>query len=283
MSTRIFIDLPTYDAEKPAFMARRAAAAEVAGLSGLVVPNHPYQAIEIASYISQATKRIAIIAETDVVYTEPFHTAVQLQSLDHVSRGRAGWLVQADVAPEKARAVGREPVSQERLEQEVRDGIEVARRVWDSWEDDAEIRDVGSGRFIDADKIHFIEFEGDNYSIKGSSITPRSPQGSLPIFVPEKLADVTDDHEGVFTTVEVDYTKGVTAAQREEWVSIAGENTLIRIVPTDFERDLEELANVVLPHLRAEGINVAPEWEETLRDQLGLDRPASRYANADQN
>jgi alkanesulfonate monooxygenase SsuD/methylene tetrahydromethanopterin reductase-like flavin-dependent oxidoreductase (luciferase family) len=55
--------------------------------------------------------------------------------------------------------------------------VEVLRRLWDSWEDDAEIRDVATGRFIDRDKLHYIDFEGRWFSVKGPSITPRPPQG----------------------------------------------------------------------------------------------------------
>jgi alkanesulfonate monooxygenase SsuD/methylene tetrahydromethanopterin reductase-like flavin-dependent oxidoreductase (luciferase family) len=53
----------------------------------------------------------------------------------------------------------------------------VMRRLWDSWEDDAEIRDAATGRFIDRDKLHYIDFAGDCFSVKGPSITPRPPQG----------------------------------------------------------------------------------------------------------
>lgn len=55
--------------------------------------------------------------------------------------------------------------------------VEVLRRLWDSWEDDAEIRDVATGRFIDRNKLHYIDFEGVSFSVKGPSITPRPPQG----------------------------------------------------------------------------------------------------------
>jgi alkanesulfonate monooxygenase SsuD/methylene tetrahydromethanopterin reductase-like flavin-dependent oxidoreductase (luciferase family) len=51
------------------------------------------------------------------------------------------------------------------------------RRLWDSWEDDAEIREAATGRFIDRDKLHYIDFEGRYFSVKGPSITPRPPQG----------------------------------------------------------------------------------------------------------
>jgi alkanesulfonate monooxygenase SsuD/methylene tetrahydromethanopterin reductase-like flavin-dependent oxidoreductase (luciferase family) len=60
---------------------------------------------------------------------------------------------------------------------EAADYVEVLRRLWDSWEDDAEIRDVATGRFIDREKLHYIGFEGRWFSVKGPSITPRPPQG----------------------------------------------------------------------------------------------------------
>jgi alkanesulfonate monooxygenase SsuD/methylene tetrahydromethanopterin reductase-like flavin-dependent oxidoreductase (luciferase family) len=60
---------------------------------------------------------------------------------------------------------------------ETADYVEVLRRLWDSWEDDAEIRDIATGRFIDRDKLHYIDFEGRWFSVKGPSITPRPPQG----------------------------------------------------------------------------------------------------------
>ena len=60
---------------------------------------------------------------------------------------------------------------------EAADAVEVARRLWDSWEDDAEIRDAATGRFIDRDKLHFVDFEGEFFSVRGPSITPRPPQG----------------------------------------------------------------------------------------------------------
>ncbi len=51
------------------------------------------------------------------------------------------------------------------------------RRLWDSWEDDAEIRDAATGRFVDREKLHYIDFVGRHFSVKGPSITPRPPQG----------------------------------------------------------------------------------------------------------
>ena len=60
---------------------------------------------------------------------------------------------------------------------EAADYVEVLRRLWDSWEDDAEIRDAATGRFVDVSKLHYIDFQGRWFSVKGPSITPRPPQG----------------------------------------------------------------------------------------------------------
>jgi alkanesulfonate monooxygenase SsuD/methylene tetrahydromethanopterin reductase-like flavin-dependent oxidoreductase (luciferase family) len=60
---------------------------------------------------------------------------------------------------------------------EAADYVEVLRRLWDSWEDGAEIRDAATGRFIDRDKLHYIDFAGDYFAVRGPSITPRPPQG----------------------------------------------------------------------------------------------------------
>jgi alkanesulfonate monooxygenase SsuD/methylene tetrahydromethanopterin reductase-like flavin-dependent oxidoreductase (luciferase family) len=68
-------------------------------------------------------------------------------------------------------------LSREELFDEAADYVEVIRRLWDSWEDDAEIRDASTGRFIDRAKPHYIDFDGGYFSVKGPSITPRPPQG----------------------------------------------------------------------------------------------------------
>lgn len=66
---------------------------------------------------------------------------------------------------------------------------DVAARLWDSWEDDAEIRDVQTGRFIDRDKLHHVDFEGSGFSVRGPSIVPRPPQGH-----PVRVVDATEGH-----------------------------------------------------------------------------------------
>ena len=145
-------------------------------------------ALQSAAYAAPLTRTIILAPVVDTVFTEPFHIATQLATLDYVSGGRAGWIVRADGSAAEGAAVGRSEVSGEGLLQETADAVEANRRLWDSWEDDAVIRDVSTGRYLDNTKLHYADFRGDNYAVKGPSIIPRPPQGQLPIIAPLALA-----------------------------------------------------------------------------------------------
>ncbi|GAA3200397.1 hypothetical protein GCM10020255_104720 [Rhodococcus baikonurensis] len=67
-------------------------------------------------------------------------------------------------------------------QQEQRDSVTVVADLWDSWEDDAVVRDYLSGRFLERDRLHYVNFEGDTFSVKGPAIVPRPPQGQLVVF-----------------------------------------------------------------------------------------------------
>ncbi|GAB2724653.1 LLM class flavin-dependent oxidoreductase [Arthrobacter bambusae] len=144
-------------------------------------------ALQRAAFAGPVTSSIVLVPEVDTVYTEPFHISTQLASLDYVSGGRAGWLVAASGSAEEAAAVGRSFVEGVALAQEAAASVEVSRRLWDSWEDDAVIRDVPTGRYLDVNKLHYVDFEtpadfaGAGYSVKGPSIIPRPLQGQLPV------------------------------------------------------------------------------------------------------
>jgi alkanesulfonate monooxygenase SsuD/methylene tetrahydromethanopterin reductase-like flavin-dependent oxidoreductase (luciferase family) len=131
-----------------------------------------------------------------MTHTEPFHMSTALATLDYVSGGRAGWRAQLSPQPEQARHFGRrelpalppasftDPAAAEAIRERFDEGadfIEVVRRLWDSWEDDAVIRDVATGRFVDRNKLHYIDFAGRWFAVRGPSITPRPPQGQLPV------------------------------------------------------------------------------------------------------
>ncbi len=149
-------------------------------------------AVLIAARAAPLTSHIGLVPTAVVTHTEPFHISKAIATLDYVSTGRAGVRVQVTARPDEAAHFGRRSFpalditdrSDPRVQQlvaglfdEAADYVEVVRRLWDSWEDDAEIRDAATGRFIDRGKLHYIDFTGGYFSVKGPSITPRPPQG----------------------------------------------------------------------------------------------------------
>ncbi|MGY0489859.1 LLM class flavin-dependent oxidoreductase [Streptomyces sp. WG-D5] len=151
-------------------------------------------AVLIASRVAPLTRNIGLVPTAVVTHTEPFHLSKAIATLDHVSSGRAGVRVQITARPNEAAHFGRRTVpridaydspdaaeSVTELFDEAADYVEVLRRLWDSWEDDAEIRDAATGRFIDRDKLHYIDFQGPRFRVRGPSITPRPPQGQPPV------------------------------------------------------------------------------------------------------
>ena len=143
-------------------------------------------AVMVAARVAPVTSRIGLIPSVTVTHTEPFHISKAIATLDFVSHGRAGVRVQVSARAHEAAHFGRrELVTGEGLTEdlfaEAADYVEVLRRLWDSWEDGAEIRDVSTGRFVDRTKLHYIDFAGRWFRIKGPSITPRSPQAQPPV------------------------------------------------------------------------------------------------------
>jgi alkanesulfonate monooxygenase SsuD/methylene tetrahydromethanopterin reductase-like flavin-dependent oxidoreductase (luciferase family) len=149
-------------------------------------------AVLIADRVAPATHHIGLVPTALATHTEPFHISKAIATLDYVSTGRAGVRVQISPRASEAAHFGRrqlpeinrdnyqEAAAQQAVSElldEAADFVEVIRRLWDSWEDDAEIRDAATGRFVDRDKLHYIDFKGEYFSVKGPSIVPRPPQG----------------------------------------------------------------------------------------------------------
>ncbi len=151
-------------------------------------PDRPDALLAMAR-IAPATTSIGLVATITTTHTEPFHVSKNVATLDFVSLGRAAWRVAVSTSDAAADRFGRKhPQPLDELYAEADDAIEVVTRLWDSWEDGAVIRDQSTGRYLDRDKVHYIDFEGPFFSVRGPSITPRSPQGQPLIFV-----DVRDE------------------------------------------------------------------------------------------
>ncbi|TDC79704.1 LLM class flavin-dependent oxidoreductase [Streptomyces hainanensis] len=153
-------------------------------------------AVLIASRVAPLTRHIGLVPTATTTHTEPFHVSKAIATLDFVSEGRAGWRAQLSKPLENPH-FGRRQVptlpepgpdgglpSPDEIATvfadafaEAEDFVTVVRRLWDSWEDDAEIRDAATERFIDREKLHPVDFAGRWFSVRGPSIVPRPPQG----------------------------------------------------------------------------------------------------------
>jgi alkanesulfonate monooxygenase SsuD/methylene tetrahydromethanopterin reductase-like flavin-dependent oxidoreductase (luciferase family) len=182
-------------------------------------------AVLIAARVAPLTSHIGLVPTAVVTHTEPFHISKAIATLDYVSTGRAGVRVQVSARAHEAAHFGRRTLPPLRIEDldspalrelttdlfdEAADYVEAVRRLWDSWEDDAEIRDVATGRFVDRDKLHYIDFEGKHFSVKGPSITPRPPQGQ-PIV--SALAHATVPYRLVARAADIGYVTPHDAGQ----------------------------------------------------------------------
>jgi alkanesulfonate monooxygenase SsuD/methylene tetrahydromethanopterin reductase-like flavin-dependent oxidoreductase (luciferase family) len=151
-----------------------------------------FDALLALARVAPATTTIGLLPTVTTTHTEPFHVSKNVATLDLVSGGRAGWRVAVSTSPEAALAFGRtDPRPLDTLWAEAEDAIEVANRLWDSWEDDAVIRDPSTGRYIDRNKLHYIDFVGEFFSVRGPSITPRSPQGQPLVAIDAHGPDAT--------------------------------------------------------------------------------------------
>src|SRR5277367_5055169 len=133
--------------------------------------------------LAAVTTHIGLCATATTSYNEPYHIARKFASLDHISGGRAGWNVVTSSNISEAYNFGREQHYQhsERYDRAV-EFVEVVRGLWDSWDDDAFVRDRASGRYFDPAKVHVLDHKGAHFSVRGPLNVARPPQGHPVIF-----------------------------------------------------------------------------------------------------
>ncbi|MFG2355536.1 LLM class flavin-dependent oxidoreductase [Streptomyces sp. NPDC048521] len=299
-------------------------------------------ALSVLSRVAPATRRIGLVPTVTTTHTEPFQVQAAVATLDWVSRGRAGWRIDVSTTEGEARLFGRRHAAPAAgLWQEAGEVADVAARLWDSWEDGAEIRDAASGRFLDRARLHHVDFTGTAFSVRGPSTVPRPPQGH-----PVRVVDATEgpartvaaryadvalvravspaqaaaardglraqagefgrkpDSLRVLASLLVDLGDGEHAAEpghggggprptaqgplyRGGPVDLAelvagwhadGVTDGFHLVPVEPRRDLERLVNGTVALLQHRGLFRTFYPGSTLREHLGLARPANQYA-----
>jgi alkanesulfonate monooxygenase SsuD/methylene tetrahydromethanopterin reductase-like flavin-dependent oxidoreductase (luciferase family) len=270
-------------------------------------------AILLANWLAPRLTNIGIIAGAPVNFLEPFHVSTAIATLDYVSEGRAGLLVQQltnqrNLEASKALGAlnGYPSLDQQALKTDTQDAIEVIRRLWDSWEDDAVIRDKKTQRFLDASKLHYINFESEIFRILGPSITPRPPQGQPIVAATLSNLDelnVARNADVVFVTADEQLIRaaGVSVHDRaapfvvadialsdklgvQETIDAVIENQAwgasgVRLLLSDPQSQSDFVLKELLPALQAHKLVHNGEGT-TLRARFGLPEPINRYSTA---
>jgi len=145
--------------------------------------NPRLEPLSLVSALSAVTRDIGFMVTASTSYTEPFNTARMFASMDHISRGRVGWNVVTSALEEEAMNYGRDA----NIDHAVRydraaEFLDIAKALWDSWEDDAVALDKASGLFAHPEKVHFLNHTGKHFKVRGPLNVPRPPQG-YPVIV----------------------------------------------------------------------------------------------------
>lgn len=137
-----------------------------------------FEPLTLLSHLSAVTERIGLVATASTTYNEPFHVARKFASLDHLSGGRAGWNLVTSADPREAYNFSREShLAHARRYARAEEFVDVVAGLWDTFEDDAFVRDREEGRFFDPAKLHVLGHEGEHFSVRGPLNVPRPPQG----------------------------------------------------------------------------------------------------------
>ncbi|MBE9603398.1 LLM class flavin-dependent oxidoreductase [Acetobacteraceae bacterium H6797] len=152
-----------------------------------------FEPITLLSAIAGATRHIGLGGTASTSFAEPYNIARQFASLDHISHGRAAWNVVTSANDFAARNFGldRLPPHAERYAR-AREFVQVVKGLWDSWEDEAFIRDKEAGLFLDPLKQHPVQHEGAHFRVHGALNIARAPQGH-PVIIQAGASDTGKD------------------------------------------------------------------------------------------
>lgn len=172
-----------------------------------------FEPVTLLSVLSTVTNHLGLVGSASTTYTEPYHLARAFASLDHLSGGRAGWNLVTTFTDTEAANFGRDKNLDHALRYErAGEFVDVVRKLWDSWEDDAFARDKASGIFADVRKLHAAQHAGDHFSVRGGLNMERTPQGHPVVF---QAGSSPDGRDLAARTADVVFTvqKSLESAQ----------------------------------------------------------------------
>ena len=137
-----------------------------------------FEPLTVLSALASVTTHLGLVGTLSTSYSEPFTVARQFASLDHLSKGRAGWNVVTSPLEGSAKNFSRDQHPEHALRYRIADEyLDVVKGLWDSWEEDAFTRDKASGQFFDPTKLHTLNHQGDFFKVAGPLNISRTPQG----------------------------------------------------------------------------------------------------------
>ncbi|GGJ31064.1 LLM class flavin-dependent oxidoreductase [Neoroseomonas lacus] len=170
--------------------------------------NVQFEPLTLLSALAMVTSHVGLAATASTTYNEPYHIARKFASLDHISGGRAAWNVVTSATDMEAQNFGLvgAPPKTGRYDRAA-EFVEVVKGLWESWEDDAFIRDKASGLNYDPAKVHVLNHEGAHFRVKGPLNVARTPQGR-PIIIQAGASD--QGRELAAATADVIYAASQT-------------------------------------------------------------------------
>jgi FMN-dependent oxidoreductase (nitrilotriacetate monooxygenase family) len=199
-----------------------------------------FEPFTLLSALSQVTEKIGLAATASTTYDEPYHIARRFASLDHISNGRAAWNIVTTGNPESAKNFGRdEHMDHSDRYKRAREFFDVVTGLWDSFADDAFVRDVESGTYVDPEKIHVLNHAGDELKVRGPLNIARPVQG-WPVIVQAGQSEpgkqlAAETAEAVFCSPkDIESAKALYKDIKDRAIAVGRDHNHLKILPAAF-------------------------------------------------
>ena len=137
-----------------------------------------FEPLTVIGALAAVTEHLGFVASASTTFNEPYHIARKFASLDYVTRGRVAWNVVTSWSEQEAYNFGRDALLEHaKRYKRAEEFVDVVFGLWDSWEDDAFIRDQASGHYFDPAKLHTLNHHGEHLQVKGPLNVARPIQG----------------------------------------------------------------------------------------------------------
>jgi FMN-dependent oxidoreductase (nitrilotriacetate monooxygenase family) len=240
-----------------------------------------FEPFTLLSALSQVTEKIGLAATASTTYDEPYHIARRFASLDHISNGRAAWNVVTTGNPESAKNFGQdEHMDHSNRYERAREFYDVVTGLWDSFADDAFVRDQESGVYVDPEKIHVLNHSGEYLKVKGPLNIARPVQG-WPVIVQAGQSDpgrqlAAETAEAVFCSPrDLDAAKALYADIKGRAVAAGRDRNHIKILPAAFIVVADTVEDAVAKRLKLDSLVHYDSAISSLSISLGTD--ASKF------